>query len=124
MYNGNNRNPVLTLTDLGLTIAVWFDRYDGDRSRYGYSISDAAATPDEAPLAEGTDLSMCGDPDLPEAMRTLLTFYSAAVESYDYERRTGRKGENSDLFPKALLDLGISSDEVQYAASWLGEDDD
>lgn len=113
----SNTNPVLTIRDLGLDIAVWFDRYDTvspARSQYGYRISDASDA--SVILAEGTDLRSPGDPDLPAALRSLLSFWSAAQESYDRHPR----GENADLFPAALLDLNLGSDEVAYTASWLG----
>jgi hypothetical protein len=120
----NNRNPVLTITDLGLTISVWFDRYDSfgtvdhPRSQYAYRIVDATHRDGDPIYAEGTDLRAPGDPDLIDALRTLLNFWSAAQESYDHNP----KGENADLFPAALLDIGISSDEIAYTASWLGGD--
>ena len=114
-----NTNPILTIRDLGLDISVWFDRYDNwqpERSRYGYSIADKSALPDELPLATGTDLTCVGEPDLCEALRTLLTFLSAAIESYP-------DGENADLFPASLLDvLQGCSDEVSYTATWLGQE--
>ena len=119
----NNRNPVLTLNDLGLTISVWFDRYDSgqpDRCHYGYRIVGADHRDGDPILAEGTDLTCVGEPDLVDAMKSLCSFWSAAIESYNYTPR----GENADLFPEALLELGIDADEVAYAASWLGGDDD
>ena len=112
----NNRNPVLTLEDLGLSISIWFDRYDGDRCQYGYRIVGADHREGDPIYAEGTDLRSPGEPDLADAMRTLCSFWSAAIESYNYTPR----GENADLFPEALLELGIDADEVAYAASWLG----
>jgi hypothetical protein len=125
----SNENPVLTFTDMGLTFTVSFDRYDTvspARSQYYWSIASKHRTEGEgeAVLAEGTDLRSPGDPDLAGAMRSLLHFYSAALESWDYQQRTGKRGENADLFPEAVLDLGIGSDDVAYAASWLGRDDD
>ena len=118
-----NENPVLTIRDLGLDISVWFDRYDGDRCQYGYRIADKSAIPTDpngGVLAEGTDLRSPGEPDLCDALRTLLVFLAAAVESYDH---AGIDGENARLFPEELLSvLSHCSDDVSYTASWLGED--
>lgn len=118
-----NQNPELSMRDLGLTITVWFDRYDSgqpSRAQYGYRITGQDHREGDPIYAEGTDLTCVGDPDLPEAMRTLLSFWSAAVESYNYVTASGERGENADLFPEALLELGIDADDVTYAASWLG----
>lgn len=123
----NNTNPTLTIRDLGLDISVWFDRYDTRspaRCQYGYRIVGADHRDGDPVYAEGTDISCPGEPDLVEAMGALLSFWSAAIESYDYGQRTGQPGENADLFPEALLSLGIDADEVTYTASWLGQDDE
>jgi hypothetical protein len=119
----SNQNPELTLRDLGLNITVWFDRYDTRqpaRVQYGYRITGQDHRDGDPIYAEGTDLTCVGDPDLPEAMRTLLTFWSAAIESYNYVTASGERGENADLFPESLLSLAIDADDVSYTASWLG----
>ena len=113
MTINHNQNPVLTMRDMGFDISVWFDRYDGDRSRYGYRIVGQDHRDGDPVYAEGDDLSECGDPDLVSALRSLLSFWSAAIESYP-------DGENASLFPAELLSLGIDSDNVTYTASWLG----
>lgn len=47
----------------------------------------------------------CGADPMPrEMLGTLLNFISAALESRGYRERTGRAGENEDLFPAAMLD--------------------
>lgn len=114
-----NENPVLTITDHGLAIAVWFDRYDTvdpPRSQYGYRIVGKDHREGDPVYAEGTDLRCAGDPDLAEALRALLSFWSAAAESFD----RGCAGENADLFPDALLELVLGSDDITYTATWLG----
>jgi len=121
-----NRNPELSLRDLGLTITVWFDRYDAGqvgRVQYGYRITGQDHRDGDPIYAEGTDLTCVGDPDLADAMRTLLTFWSAAIESYDYAQRQGvslSETECGQLFPEALLSLGLDADDVSYTGSWLG----
>ena len=51
-----------------------------------------------------TDLkSGCQGGDYREGMAALLSFLGAAAESYDYQQRTGRPGENADLFDPALV---------------------
>lgn len=61
-----------------------------------------------------TDLSsgMQGG-DLQEGMSSLLAFLSAAAESYEYEQRTGKPGENADLFPRPVVEWACQhSDEL------------
>lgn len=126
----NNTNPTLTIRDLGLDVSVWFDRYDTRspaRCQYGYRIVGQDHREGDPVYAEGTDISCPGDPDLAEAMGALLSFWSAAIESYDHAQRNGvalDDTENGRLFPEALLSLGIDADEVSYTASWLGQDDE
>jgi hypothetical protein len=44
---------------------------------------------------------------------TYLSFLGAALESFDYERRTGDEGENTDLFPRWVLEaLEGQGDEI------------
>ena len=51
---------------------------------------------------------------LQEMFGTFLSFLSAAAESYAYEMRTGRKGENSELFPAALVEWAyVNSEEIE-----------
>jgi hypothetical protein len=108
------------MSDLGLTISVSFDRYDAcqpGRCRYAYRIVGADHRDGDPIYAEGSDLTCVGDPDLPEALRTLLSFWSAAQESYDL---SGMSGGNAHLFPEQLLSLNLSADDISYTASWLG----
>jgi hypothetical protein len=70
---------------------------------------------------EGDDLSSPRD-DLQEALATLLTFLSAAAEAYDYERRTGRQSDNSDLFPAEVAEWAhMHSDEIGMLAHEMEE---
>jgi hypothetical protein len=101
----------------GVALAVRFDRYDGDRCQYEYLVSDG-----ETVLAAGDDLrsGSGAEIDLFDTMRSLVSFLGAAVESYEYEQRTGRPGENSDLFSRELLELLASTDAIGMVESDLG----
>lgn len=105
----------------GLAIAVRFDRYDGDRCQYEYLLAAYGLV-----LAAGDDLrSGSGDTiNLYKQMVVLLDFLGAAVESYEFELRTGVKGENADLFPRDLLELLASTDAVNMIQSdlWTEEE--
>lgn len=39
-----------------------------------------------------------------EVFETFLGFLDAAAESFEYEQRTGRKGENTGLFPRYVVE--------------------
>lgn len=78
------------------------------RARYQYHID----TPDFS--HSGDDLqSGCGGGDLMEGMASLLSFLDACAESRRYSLRSGRKGENSDLFPEIVGEWAeANSDEI------------
>lgn len=63
----------------------------------------------------GNDLkSGCGGCSMLEAFRSLVSFLSAAVESYSYKQRTGREGENIDLFPLPVVEWAYQhSSEIE-----------
>lgn len=57
------------------------------------------------------------EPSEEEMIPTLLSFLSAAIESREYRERTGRDGENEDLFPAELLDWACQhADEIGFTA--------
>lgn len=75
---------------------VWIDLPDG--SEYGV-----------------TDLrSGCQGGDIYEGMESLLSFLGAAADSYGYRQRTGRKGENEDLFPPAVVEWAHENQDDIY----------
>lgn len=99
-------------------ISITFDGTTGDgRARYRYYI--------DAPGLEHTanDLkSGCGGGSLQEGMESLLSFLSACVESRNYSRRTGRDGENSDLFPDHVAQWAANhSSEIEMAHFEISE---
>ena len=50
---------------------------------------------------EVTDLTLRGNPSIESAFETLLSFMSAAAESFRYK---GMDGENADLFPAPVTE--------------------
>ena len=50
---------------------------------------------------EVTDLTLRGNPSMESAFETLLSFMSAAAESFRYR---GMDGENADLFPAPVTE--------------------
>lgn len=70
-----------------------------------------------------TDLkSGCGGGDVQSGFVALLSFLGAAAESYSYRQRTGRKGENEDLFPANVVEWAYqNSDEITMLECELDE---
>lgn len=115
-------NPMLTISDeeIGL-IGVKFDRWDGERAQYTWTVEVGGR------VYTGNDLRMGASDKLncAKALTSLLGFLSAFAESIEYEHGTGIEGENIDLFPKDLREwaYGVGSDQFGLLASDLGEDD-
>lgn len=85
--------PAVRIGKSWISIEAHGETSDG-RTRYRYHID----TPDFE--YTGSDLkSGVGGGDLAEGMASLLAFLSACAESRSYGERTGRAGENADLFP-------------------------
>lgn len=99
-------------------ISIEYARSDRDgRTVYRYHI--------DIPGHEysGTDLrSGCQGGSLQDGMESLLTFMGACGESYRYAMRTGRQGENTDLFPPAIAEWCYRhSDELSMLALEIEE---
>lgn len=58
---------------------------------------------------EINDLS--GRGDLQDGFSALLSFLGAAAESYSYRTRTGRTGENEDLFVPAVVQWAYQNED-------------
>lgn len=86
----DEHEETLTLSNAGVSFDVQFDRYHGDRVQYAYRVRDG----DEV-LAQGNDLrsGSGSDIDLPDTLRSLMSFFLAFLESEE-------DGENGDLFPE------------------------
>lgn len=72
---------------------------------------------------EYTDSSLTSPrPSLQDALSTLLTFLAAAGESHGYHLRTGREGENGDMFPQNVNEWAYdNNDELASLALELDE---
>lgn len=75
-----------------------------------------------SPAGIWTAADLCGpaagpEPEESDMLPTLCSFLSAALESRSYRERTGRAGENEDLFPTECLDACEEhSDEIGLAS--------
>lgn len=84
--------------------------YDSGRIQYAWAIFNGGTL-----LGSGADLrTACGTGEGPETMlTTLLSFLEACAESIHYGDRTGRVGENADLFEPAVAEWAAAhSDEI------------
>ena len=60
--------------------------------------------------------------DTQECFHAILDFLAAAVESRQYRERTGRTGENEDLFPAHIVDWAVDhSSEIECLTCDLEE---
>lgn len=81
---------------------------DGGRARVRYIIDGPNFEYENDDLQTGV-----GGGHLQSMLGTLLAFLGAAAEAYDYERRTGRKSGNADLFPAEVTEWASqNSDEI------------
>ncbi|MGE3483456.1 MAG: hypothetical protein AB7L09_01865 [Nitrospira sp.] len=76
---------------------------------------------------EWSESDLCGpvcgpEPSEEEMLGTFLSFLGAAIESRLFRERTGREGDNEDLFPADLLDWAAQhSDEISIVAIEMEE---
>lgn len=108
--------PGVRVGDASISIEECGATNDG-RTRYKYYIDTPAFE------YEGSDLkSGVGNGTLQSGLASLLSFLSAAAESYSYQQRTGRAGDNSDLFPAHVTEWAYQhSDELGMLACELDE---
>ena len=63
-----------------------------------------------------------GGGTLQDGLSSLMSFLSACAESYNYEQRTGRTGENTELFPAWVAEwASANSDELSMLGLELEE---
>jgi len=62
-----------------------------------------------------TDLTLRGNPSIEDAFETLLSFMSAAAESFRYR---GMDGENADLFPAPVTEA-IAQVSFELECVWF-----
>lgn len=121
------RHPVIITARLepGVKIGKTFvsirysnKRGEGSRTRYHYTIDIGRKSYSGDDLQSGS-----GGGGLQDGLETLLSFLEAAAESYSYRMRTGRSGENEDLFePKVVEWAYQNSDEIGMLRTELEED--
>lgn len=88
------------------------------RQRYSYSIVTDAWRYDGDDIRSG-----CSAPvNVDSAAETLFSFLGACAESREYRERTGRGGENAELFPEHVGSWAEEhSDEIAMLACELSE---
>ena len=106
----------MEIIDIG-NATILLDAVDTDRDGrtiYGYSIRIDGVEPTH----QARDLrSGCQGGTEREGLASLLSFLSAAAESRQYRKRTGREGDNEDLFPAEIVDWACQySDEIAVAS--------
>lgn len=90
--------------------------HDG-RTKYRYHIDIGKKSYSGTDLASGV-----GGGSLQEGLSSLLSFLSAAGESYGHRMRTGRKGENEGLFKKPVVEWAYQhSDEISILGMEIEE---
>lgn len=106
----------------GGVVSIEYDtRESSGRTRYRVFIDLPDGTEHEI-----NDLrSGCGGGSIAEGLSSLCSFLSAAAESYSYRMRTGRPGENEDLFPAAIVEWAYQhADEISLFGIELDENPD
>jgi len=90
----------------------------GGRTRYAYHID----LPNKSEHT-GDDLqSGAGGGGLQDGLESLLSFLSACGESVNYAQRTGRGGENAELFPTPVAEWAAAhTDELTLLEMELQE---
>lgn len=69
-----------------------------------------------------SESGLAGWGDSTEMLTTALSFLGACAESIAYSERTGRSGENSDLFtPRVAAWASKYSDEIAMMQLWIEE---
>lgn len=73
---------------------------------------------------EVTDYGPGAFHDTQECFKDILCFMQAAAESRGYRLRTGKPGDNEDLFPPHIVDWIVANkDEIEGLACELEADD-
>jgi hypothetical protein len=97
----------ITIADKPVTVTA-DGRTPDNRPRYSYTVGTHTANDLAGPVG--------GPHVLSAGMASLLGFMYACAESVDYTQRTGREGDNLDLFPESMHDwLSAYDMEIQSA---------
>jgi hypothetical protein len=104
---------------------AWISLAVGRVDRNGRDIYTAWIDLEDGSEHEVTDLkSGCQGGSVQEGMRALLSFLCAAAESHSYHARTGRAGENEELFAPAVVAWAVENvDELTMLSVELEERD-
>lgn len=111
--------PALQIAGASIQIERCPEQTDDNRDRFAWVIDLPAPYGGEY---SGTDLcSGCGGGTLQDTFVSLLSFLSAAADSYAYSERMGCDGfdgENANLFPRPVV--AWAADNVdELAMAWL-----
>jgi hypothetical protein len=103
--------PGVKVGDGFISIEYWQKKDNRQYYRYHIDLGSYEYT--------ATDISTGCHHSLQQGLSTILTFLSAAAESYRY---AGSKGENSEIFPLPVVQWAADhADEISLAASELEE---
>lgn len=111
------------------TISIGYAKRRGDecRTRYQYYIDIPSGEYSGDDIQSGNPVANHSN-GLQSGLESLLSFLGASAESYQYDIRRGgdgTQGENSDLFPLAVVEWANQhSDELTMAAIELEETED
>lgn len=81
------------------------------------------ATPEFVYVVDRVQSGMQGFDSTVEAFATFMCFLDAAVESFDYEHRTGRKGDNMTHFPHYVVEWAFENRDAIEEARTSIEDE-
>ncbi len=103
--------PGLTIAGATIALACEGATYDA-RVRWRWYID----LPDGGEYTDNDLKSGVGGESTQSAFESLLTFLGACGESVNYAARSGRTGENADLFPEAVAQWAADNqDEIDMA---------
>lgn len=113
-FQASTTSAVIYIAGATIDLVRCPGRTSDNRERFAYAIT----LPDFAGEFHGDDLhSAVGGCSFRDAAKSLLSFLSACGESYAHEMRTGKKGENYNLFPLAVAEFAYAnSDEIAMAS--------
>jgi hypothetical protein len=116
LFQTSGSTATLRLCGATIDIVRCPSRTSDNRDRFAYAIT----LPDGSEYHSDDLRSGCGGCTMQEAAESLLSFLSACGESVGYGLRTGRTGENEDLFPPAVGEWCYgNSDEIAFACMEL-----
>jgi hypothetical protein len=108
--------PGIRIVDAFLSIEYRGKSHDG-RQVYRVSLDTPDFEYEDTSIQSGV-----GGGTLAQGLHSCLDFMSSCAESLAYGERTGRKGENSDLFPPKVAEwCRDNSDAIDLAAMELEE---